>query len=46
MGIFAEYMEEERKKNMSEFPTDNEGKLFENQDNKGKKMLKKKCKKG
>lgn len=33
-------------KNMPEYPKDKEGKFFENQDNKGKKKLKKRCKKG
>ena len=31
---------------MPEYPKDKEGKLFENQDNKGKKRIKKRCKKG
>lgn len=40
------YIAELRKEMMPEYPKDKEGKLFENQDNKGKKKLKKRCKKG
>lgn len=40
------YIAELRKEMMPEYPKDSEGKLFENQDNKGKKKLKKRCKKG
>ena len=41
-AMLAELKANERKP----YPTDKEGKLFENQDNKGKKKMKKKCKKG